>query len=887
MAPVLSAASGNLDEKQIEDDMFAGLTPMLKQYQQQKLAHPDCLLFFRLGDFYELFFEDAVTAAKVLQITLTQRGKVGDMPIPMCGIPFHAYENYIKKLIDAGFRVAICEQTETLEMRQRNGGKGPLSREVVRIITPATVIEENLLSARNHNFLLAVAYDPKLKKQSFSDFSCALLDLSSSDFFIEEVSEDQLFSVIEKYHPSEILLPDTLYGEHFERLRFYGNRIISLPIAKFDCENALVRLKSFYDVKTLEGIADFKASDILAANVILDYLEITQKQATPLIPFPKKRNTQQYLLLDQHTRRNLELEFTARGMWEGSFLHAIDKTLTSAGSRLLGQMVASPLLNKDAIEERLDAIAFCLDHHDVLQACRTAFQVNADLGRSTTRICLQKGGPRDLFVIGAALKTASYIKDVIESTSSPKPFVVPEMLDDLEQELTNALSESLPLLTRDGGFIRLGYDDELDAIRAFEKDAASHLEALQEKLKNETGITTLKVKYNGILGYFLEFPASQCDKVPASFIPRQSLATSLRYTTPELNEFASKILSAGEKALQRELFLFDKLVKKVTAHQTHLLHIAQFLAFIDVSTSMATLAVEKNYCRPILNTTSDLFIENGRHPVLDGEGFEPNSVIFNNQTRFILLTGPNMAGKSTYLRQIALIALMAQCGFYVPATKAVIGIVDRIFSRIGAGDDLASGRSTFMVEMIETAAILNQATPQSLVILDELGRGTSTYDGLSLAWAVTESLVNSTKARCIFATHYFELTDLEKQLPSFKNYRLATKEYEGKILFLHRVEEGSANSSYGLHVAALSGVPRPVIERAQEILLDLSKNQHHIKSERRAQLSLNLTQTTPLAKRPESSHVADTIYEALQKADLNSLTPIAALNFLHTLKEKM
>ncbi len=855
----------------------ASLTPMLVQYQTEKAKYPDCLLFFRLGDFYELFFEDALIASQALQITLTQRGTVNDSPIPMCGVPFHAYEHYVKKLIKQGFRIALCEQTETPDDRQKNGGKGPLKREVVRVITPGTVVEEIFLESKTHNFLLSLAHNKKT-----DSLSCALLDLSTSAFILEQTHLSELFSLLSRYPIAELLVPDSLIETHFDKLRTFHKRLTSLSAIKYDIPNAKERLRKIYGVATLDSMGPFSDTDYAALGALVDYVELTQKEALPYLPFPKKQDHSRFLIIDHDTRANLEIDRSIRGAHEGSLLHTLDCTITNAGARLLQSRLSCPLQDIYELDKRLDRIHFFVDNQPLCNKVRPLLEGNYDISRSLSRLVLGKGGPRDLGHILGGLQTALHMINILNACKA-LPFHIPLLPEILLSTLQSALSETLPPNARDGGFVKQGFHPPLDKLRHLQSNTTSLLKNLQDRYRQETYIPTLRIKTNNVLGYFLECPPSQQTKIPDFFIHRQSLSSALRYTTPELNELASKITSAAVQAVEMERHLFKHWCDLTAKHQEQLKDIAAFLAEIDLSTAMAHLSLKKNYTRPTLTVESLLILDKGRHPVLDDADFTPNSIHFSEKERFFLITGPNMAGKSTYLRQTALITLMAQCGFYVPAEQATVGITDRIFSRIGAGDDLASGRSTFMVEMVETATILNQATQRSLVILDELGRGTSTYDGLSLAWAVTEHLAQAIQCRTVFATHYLELTDLEKSIPTITNMQMAIKDYEGAILFLHKIERGAANRSYGLHVAALSGVPPKIIARAEAILAELHKPHTSIENRyQKTQLILPLARTGG-----NQDATLDDIRDSLQNIDVHHLTPMKALTFLYEMKEKL
>ena len=847
-------------------------TPMFQQYFAAKKKHPEALLFFRLGDFYELFFEDALLVAKILQITLTHRGKHLDQPIPMCGVPFHAYEHYVKKLIDQGYKIALCEQTETPEDRLKNGGKGPLSRDVVRLMTPATVVESSFLEggAEKHFLLAIVAHKGRI--------TLAYLDLSSHIFNVETIEESELLSALGRIQAKEILIQDDFYQACFEKLSSYRRLIQPLPKSKFNEESANTRINRIYHLKTTQGLGTLNKEDIQAIGAVLDYVEIAYRDTLKNLPFPKKLQNNQALVLDHQTRINLEIERTLQGKREGSLFFAINHTQTNGGARLLHTYLSHPTQNMDVLQKRLGRIEYFCNHPEIRKSVIAAQQNNLDLTRSLSRLLVGRGGPMDMGVVRDALNESLQIESLLTEDSPLRFNNTPKDLLDL---LERALLDQLPLHHRDGGFIREGYHEKLDELRQFAKAGERHLEELQERYQKELDLPTLKVKVNNLAGYFIEIPASKKDKVPASFFHKQSLANNIRYTTDELNDLATKLQNAESNMVKWETTLFAELLEKISFYQETLFSMAKFLAQIDVFSTSANFAIQKGYTRPQLTHESILDIREGRHPAIDHENFVPNDLLFSDSTRFYLLTGPNMAGKSTYLRQTALITLMAHAGLYVPANFAIIGLTDRIFSRIGAGDNLASGMSTFMVEMVETATILNQATERSLIILDELGRGTSTYDGLSLAWAVTESL-ETLGARTLFATHYFELTELSKTLKSLENMRLITKEWEGKIHFLHKVEPGAANRSYGLHVATLAGIPKKIITRAEEILLELEKQPSHMKDER-LQLSL------PLA-RPSTSEQekrADDISKAILAIDVDHLTPLQALTQISEWKKRL
>lgn len=844
-------------------------TPMMQQYFSAKAKHPDALMFFRLGDFYELFFEDAILAAKLLQITLTHRGKNQDNIVPMCGVPYHAYEHYTKKLIDLGYKIALCEQIETPEERLKHGGKGPLARDVVRLITPSTVVEASFLENTAAHFLLSVVSFKK--KKGSIHVVCAYMDISAHMFVYETVAFEDMLSVFSRLQAKEILMQDAFYAQNFELFSPYRRVIQALSSTKFDEKSARNRLHRLYELKTLQSLETLEKAEIQALGAVLDYIEIAYKDALKHLPFPKKIENTDALILDHQTRTNLELDLS-QGKREGSLFHALNTTQTPGGGRLLHRYVMQPTRNQHVLNERLDALTYFFDAPECAEKMRFFQRDGRDLTRSLSRFFMKRGGPLDLGVVVGALDEAAAIMNTLNECEKALPFSIPTLPFEILNTLKKALTPELPVHTREGGFIQRGYNTALDELKKFTEHGEQSLFALQERYKTELGIPTLKVKQNNVAGYFIEVPLSQKNKIPEDFFHKQTLTGNVRYTTKELDGFALKIEHAAQEALQLELQIFDEIVQGIIDEQDALFAVANFLNFVDVFSSFALFSLEKKYVRPLLVQEPMMHIEKGRHPVLDDENYVPNDLNFSKDAGFYLLTGPNMAGKSTYLRQAALITLMAHTGLYVPAEKAIIGLTDRIFSRIGAGDNLAAGMSTFMVEMVETATILHHATKNSLIILDELGRGTSTYDGLSLAWSVTETL-EKLGARTLFATHYFELTKLEKTLATLLNLRLATKEWEGKIHFLHKVESGAAHRSYGLHVAGLAGVPKGVIKRATEILNTFEKKESE---QTQTQLRLHFPETKP----KECS-----ILSELQAIDVNQLTPLEALQKIAQLQE--
>lgn len=852
-------------------------TPMVRQYLALKEKHKDCLLFFRLGDFYELFYEDAHLASSALDIVLTKRGKDEDA-MPMCGIPFHSADTYIGRLIRQGFKVAICEQLETPEEAKKRGYKAIVERDVVRIITPGTLVEENFLESDQNNFLIAIhAYQKSL--------GIAAVDISTGDFWVEEVAENNLESALARFNPKEILVSESTLrlSSLYDCFQTYKNKITRQNDNRFDYENGEKRLCRFFHTATLSAFGEFTSAEISAAGGALEYIYLTQKDSLPRLNTLKKLYTKKFLQIDAVTRRSLELDSTLSGDRKGSFFSIIDKTLTAGGKRLLFHTLSFPLISLETIQKRLDQIEWVLKNTTLHESIQSVLKGVPDGERVLARLSSNRGGPRDLLSLQNFLIKAQALLDILKD--HPSSFSIPTSallsVLPLKDTLEKALDSSPPVLTREGGFIRSGYLKELDDFRFFRDESQKMIAALQAKYVAETQISTLKIKYNNILGYYIEITTLHKDKVPSTFIHRQTLANNMRFSTPELLEIQEKLTGASEKALAIEIQLFQNIVQEILHHQDSLCQIAQFFSKIDLISSFAYLAKVNNYIRPTLTEEPILKIIKGRHPTIESilkeknTPFIPNDCVVDETERLLLLTGPNMAGKSTYLRQNALIIILAQMGSYVPAQEAHIGIVDRLFSRVGAGDDLAKGRSTFMMEMIETASILNQATPRSFVILDEIGRGTSTYDGVSIAQATAEHLHNTNKCRSLFATHYHEMTALENSLPCLKCYTVSVKEWEGAVIFLHTITPGKANQSYGVHVAALAGMPKTVVHRAEAILKSLESKNNSVQNE------------LPLVKKSDTQTKESPVVSLLHMIDPNTLSPREALEFLYQLKEKV
>lgn len=850
------------------------LTPMMGQYLNIKSQHQDALLFYRMGDFYELFFEDAILASKALDIALTKRGKGQDgEDIPMCGVPFHASDNYLARLIRQGFRVAICEQTESAESRTT---KGPLKRGVVRIITPGTLTEEGLLEASQNNFLTA------LVPSKTEVLGLASLDISTGDFWVESTSLSHLETVLARLQPSELLLPDSFLKTPnlYELFQDLKKQLTPLPSSRFDEQNGLERLKELYGVDNLEAYGDFKPQEIAACGALVDYIRLTQKQDIPSLKPPRRLKEGGRLELDAATRRNLELHYSLAGEKRGSLLGAINHTVTPMGARLLSHHLAAPLTNLKQIQRRLDCVDFFYQNPSLNKALRAVLTCSPDLERPLARLNWGRGGPRDLAALQRGLSLLPDLKKIFEAQNTPDSLTkVLKGLghyDELTDRLKRALKDELPHLTREGGFIRSGYHPPLDELLALKTDSQGALRVLQEKYISETGVTSLKIKHNNIVGYHVEVTSLHKDKLGPGFIHRQTMANAMRFSTSELAELEKKIISALDQALAMELRLFQDLVEEVTARASAIIETAHALAALDVAASHAFLATEKNYHKPLLDETLAFEIEGGRHPVVEALLPQGTPFIANgcHLKGLWLLTGPNMAGKSTFLRQNALIALMAHMGMYVPAQKAHIGIIDRIFCRVGASDDLARGRSTFMVEMTETATILNQATPRSFVILDEIGRGTATFDGLSIAWACVEHLVHVNQSRALFATHYHELTALEKSLEEISCYTVKIREWEDQVIFLHEIGKGMADKSYGIHVGKLAGLPLAVVKRAEEVLMTLEETKPKPK-----------LASKPLPLFMEAYNAPSPLTKAVEALNPDEYSPKEALEKLYTLKK--
>jgi DNA mismatch repair protein MutS len=867
-------------------------TPMMAQYLEIKRAHPDDLLFYRMGDFYEMFFEDAEQAAAALDITLTKRGKHEGADIPMCGVPVHASESYLSRLIRKGIRVAVCEQTENPSEAKKRGAKSVVRREVVRVVTPGTITEEALLDARRHNYLAAVA-------EAGGALGLAWLDVSTGAFFAQPVDHADLVAALARIEPGEFLVPERLSGqpEFYDICADFRDTLAVQSDSSFDSTAGRRRLEEIFAVKALDAFGDYGRAELAACGGIVAYVELTQKGKLPRLQPPRRMSGGEALEIDAATRRNLELVRTMNGARDGSLLSVIDHTVTGAGGRLLAARLAAPLTDAAAIRARHDAVSWFAESSRAREDVRDRLRAAPDMARAMIRLTIGRGGPRDLGAVRDGLSVAVDLRALLEAAPDLAADTATAAADIGEHQvlidrLARALADELPLMSRDGGFIRDGYAPEFDTLRQLRDQSRKHIAALQARYVEDTGIASLKIRHNNVLGYFIDVTTVQAEKMPmgedSPFIHRQTLASAMRFTTVELGELEGKLAQAGERALATELELFYDLVTETAARADAISLAADALARLDVSAALAALAIDRRYVRPRVDDSTAFAIAGGRHPVVEAAlvaardgGFVANDCDLADAHRLWLVTGPNMAGKSTFLRQNALIVILAQAGSFVPANDAHIGIVDRLFSRVGAADDLARGRSTFMVEMVETATILNQATDRSLVILDEIGRGTATFDGLSIAWATLENLHEVNRCRSLFATHFHELTSLTARLDALACHSMRVAEWEGDVVFLHEVIAGAADQSYGVHVAKLAGLPLAVVARAQEVLRTLEQGEQ---SGALARLADDL----PLFSAPVPLPVQDTAPSAVEDelADINpdELTPRAALEALYRLK---
>ena len=872
-------------------------TPMMQHYLKTHEEYKDCILFYRLGDFYEMFFDDAKVVSKELELTLTGKSCGAEERAPMCGIPYHAAETYLTRLVKKGYKVAICEQVEDPKL-----AKGMVKREVTRVVTPGTTLNAQALDETKNNYIMCIAYIG-------DHYGISSADITTGDYYVTEVdSERKLLDEVNKYQPTEIICNEAFYisGIDIDDMKNrMGIVVYSLDAWYFSDETAQMTLKDHFKVRDLEGLglADYD-SGVIAAGALLKYLYETQKTTLSNLVAIHPYTTGKFMIIDSSTRRNLELVETLREKQKrGSLLWVLDKTRTAMGARTLRSFVEQPLIERAEIEERYDAIDEFNTNAITREEIREYLNPVYDLERLITRVTYQTANPRDLIAFRNSIHMLPPIKTLMSDFQSPllkRLYEQLDTLDELYELIERSIAEEPPLTLHDGGILKEGYNEEVDRLRKAKTDGKSWLADLEAKEREKTGIKNLKIKYNKVFGYYLEVTNSFKDMVPDYFTRKQTLANAERFITPELKELEDVILGAEDKLIVLEYELFREVRQKVADEVVRIQKTAKAVAQIDVFASLATVAEQNNYCRPKLNEKGLIDIKDGRHPVVErmiqNEMFVANDTYLDNgSNRVSIITGPNMAGKSTYMRQSALIVLMAQIGSFVPAKSAKIGIVDRIFTRVGASDDLASGQSTFMVEMSEVANILRNATSNSLLILDEIGRGTSTFDGLSIAWAVVEHISNPRLlgAKTLFATHYHELTELEGKLNSVNNYCIAVKEKGDDIVFLRKIVKGGADKSYGIQVAKLAGVPDNVIERAKEIVEELSNNDiteivQNISAEgssKRSKPKLDEVDLEQISLLDTMDN--DTILNELKELDLSQMTPIEAMNKLYELQNKV
>jgi DNA mismatch repair protein MutS len=868
-------------------EQYDNLTPAMKQFHQFKAQHPDAILFFRMGDFYETFYEDAQVCSSVLGLTLTSRSK-GENPIPLAGVPYHAVDGYLKKMLQAGYKVAVCEQVEDPKT-----AKGCVKRDVVRIVTPGTLTDEILLDEKVDNFLCAISLG-----NAYADISW--VDISTGHFFVQRISERFLLDELLRLGPAECLLPQ-MRGELFEaELKKLAKDISQLTNAViterpgwyFDTLSAKKRLLKHFNVATLEGFG-FEDGDgaIRPAGAIIEYLNETQKTALNHISTIKKVERKTYLQIDQTSLRSLEVLRTIRAeSKKNSLLESIDQTLTGMGGRMFRSWLCMPLCDVAAIELRQDAVADFCREDKVTADIRKRLDDIADLERIVARVSTFRASGRDLVALAQTLRQVPAIRTELQNCCANLLTQLVgqcDSMDELAELLEKAIEPECPSHLRDGGVIKTGFDQELDRLRSISKDGRTWLADYQQKEMQRTGITNLKIGFNKVFGYYIEINHSQSAKVPAGYVRKQTVKNAERYITDELKQYEEQVLTAQDRAIELEQKLFEQVRAETAKYTARLQDLAQCLAQIDCLSAMAYLARRRNYIRPKITDGRELALIDGKHPVLAetlGSEFVPNDITLGNgEGDVVIITGPNMSGKSTYIRQVALLVLMAQMGSFIPAKEATVGLVDRIFTRVGASDELTRGQSTFMVEMTETAVILNNATDKSLVILDEVGRGTSTYDGLALAWAITEHIANAIKCRTLFATHYHELTELGQLLENVKNCNVAVREWMDEIVFLHKIIAGGTDKSYGIHVAKLAGVPKPIIERSREILQDLENTfAKEASGEQLGRYKKSDADESSLFVQKNKS-----ILNKLASIDVNNLTPLEAINLLNQIKQEI
>ena len=862
---------------------MAKLSPMMQQYFEIKNRHKDHILFFRLGDFYEMFFDDAILASKELELTLTGRDCGQEERAPMCGIPYHSCEAYIQRLLEKGYKVAICEQTE-----QPQKGKTLVNRDVIRVVTPGTILENSMLSEDKNNYIASIYIDKENK------FNTCFCDISTGNMHITAVSDKNIQNAVQaeliKYKPSEIIINSRVLD--FKWLTEYIKNVLKCPVElksdeDYESESAKAKVNLYF--------ADNKFDDdmILCIWQLVDYLESTQKVGIENISQIESYEQNSFMKLSYTTVSNLELFETIRSKEKkGSLLWVLDSTKTSFGKRMMRQVVASPLMDKSAIDNRLDCVEYLNKNLVTRMEIQNLLKGIQDMERLCSRASFGNASPRDVFSLSSSLKNLLPLKKLLSACDNKLITVLNSdinPLDELCSVLDSAIIENPPVTVKDGNVIKDGYNAEVDRLRNLVNNSMDILAGIETRLKEETGINKLKIGYNRVFGYYIEVTRSYLDLVPPTFFRKQTLAGAERFITEELKELEQEILSASDKLLALEKELFNDLLKRISINSKEILITTKALAYLDVLASFSEISIKNNYVKPVITTGDETKITDGRHPVVESmlrdEIFIPNDTLLDcTKNRVSIITGPNMAGKSTYMRQVAIITLMAQIGCFVPAKEALVSVVDAIFTRVGASDDLSSGRSTFMVEMSEVSEILKNATGKSLVILDEIGRGTSTFDGMSIAKAVVEYIYdknNNLGCKTLFATHYHELTDLESELSGVVNYNIAVKKRGDEITFLRKIVRGGADDSFGIQVAKLAGVPDEVIERAKVILAELEEN---ARREKMAVRQLSFEDTLPMIQEQNEKEVPAEIISELEKVDVNVLTPIEALNILNKLK---
>jgi DNA mismatch repair protein MutS len=879
------------------------VTPSMAQYIEIKAANPDSLLFYRMGDFYELFFEDAEIASRTLGIVLTKRGKHGGMDIPMCGVPVIRADEYLQRLIAAGHRVAVCEQLEDPAEARKRGAKAVVRRDVVRLVTAGTITEDALLEPQRASILLGLG---RVRSDAGGFlYGLAEIDITTGRFVLAEAEAASLAAEIARIDPREIVVPDAIRDDPDLSALWRDQKVAVARVARdgVDSASAGPRIASYFGVTTLDGFGQFGKSALIAGATALSYIERTQRGQKPLLMPPSGVETAALMQIDAATRANLELVRRLTGERNGSLLHTIDRTVTPAGGRLLAERLAGPLTDIAEIRRRHEAVRFFREDTTLRRNLRQLLNSGPDMARSLTRLALDRGGPRDLAAIRDGALLAAEVSRLLPSDAPPAiddaVNAIKALPADLPQLLASMLDETLPLMRRDGGFIRAGVHAALDEMRTLRDDSRRVIAGLQLRYAEEADARTLRIKHTNFLGYFVEVPQKDGERflaapLNATFIHRQTMQGAMRFSTAELGEMESRIASAGDRALAIEQGLFDQMREAILASEEPIQKAAAALATLDVAAALGDLAADRGWAEPAMESSLAFHIRGGRHPVVEdavraeGQAFIANDAELSppdaaqSGGRLLVVTGPNMAGKSTFLRQNALIAVLAQMGSFVPAEEAAIGVVDRLFSRVGAADDLARGRSTFMVEMVETAAILNQATERSLVILDEIGRGTATFDGLSIAWAAIEHLHETNRCRALFATHYHELTALSRKLKRLGNVTMRVTDHEGEVIFLHEVVQGAADRSYGIQVARLAGLPPAVIERAKIILSELEKTDRQAPVDRMLG-ELPLFAALPVAPPPKPPKV-DVLRAALAEVHPDEMTPKEALEALYRLK---